>query len=169
MVNSAVLVLNQNYEPLNVCNMHRAVILVWCGKAEVLENGRGQLNSFSISLTIPSVIRLHHSIYRPWIKRRLTRREVFIRDGYKCQYCGKQMHELTLDHIIPRHRGGQHTWDNVTSACKKCNYKKAGNTPAEVGMKLLKKPSQPRNGIHHMVYPYMDIRYEWKKYTQGFQ
>ena len=168
MLSSAVLVLNQNYEPLNVCNMHRAVVLVWRGKAEILENGLGEINSFSISLPIPSVIRLHYLIHRPWHRRKLTRHEIFIRDKYTCQYCSKQIHELTLDHIMPRHRGGEHTWDNVTSACKKCNHRKAGHTPEEVGMKLMKKPSQPGRGVYHMVYPYIDRRYEWKKYVRGW-
>ncbi|MFC1978467.1 HNH endonuclease [Chloroflexota bacterium] len=165
MLSSAVLVLNQNYEPLNVCNVHRAVVLVWRGKAEILENGLGEIKSFSISLSIPSVIRLHHLIHRQWHRRKLTKYEIFIRDKYTCQYCGKQMRELTLDHVMPRHRGGGHTWDNVTSACKKCNQRKAGHTLEEVGMQLMKEPSQPRGGVYHIVYPYIDRRYEWKKYV----
>jgi 5-methylcytosine-specific restriction endonuclease McrA len=168
MLSSAVLVLNQNYEPLNVCNMHRAVVLVWLEKAEILENGLGQITSFSVSLPIPSVIRLQHLIHRPWHQRKLTRHEVFIRDRYTCQYCGKQMKDLTLDHIIPSHQGGKHTWDNVTSACKKCNHRKAGHTPEDAGMRLIKKPSRPRGGIYHLAYPYIDRRYEWKKYIRGW-
>jgi 5-methylcytosine-specific restriction endonuclease McrA len=168
MFSSAVLVLNQNYEPLNVCKIHRAVVMVWRGKAEILENGLGRISSFSVSLPIPSVIRLHSQIHRPWHRRKLTRHEVFVRDKYTCQYCGKQMHELTLDHVMPRHSGGGHTWDNVTSACKKCNHRKAGHTLEEVGMRLMKNPSQPRGGIYHVIYPYIDHRYEWKKYVRGW-
>ena len=168
MLNSAVLVLNQNYAPLNICNTRRAIVLVWLGKAELLENGRGDIRSISTSIPIPSVIRLQRMIHRPWQRRTLSRHEVFIRDRYTCQYCGRQMKELTLDHVIPRHRGGEHTWDNVTSACKKCNFRKAGHTPEEVGMKLIRQPAQPTSGIYHMVYPYMDSRYEWKKYLHGW-
>ena len=168
MINSAVLVLNQNYEPLNVCNARRAVVLVWRGKAEILENGLGVITSPSVSLPLPSVIRLQCLISRPRHQRKLTRREVFVRDRYMCQYCGKQMRELTLDHIVPRHRGGEHSWDNVASACKACNHRKAGHTPAEVGMRLIRSPSQPRIGVYHIVYPHIESRNEWQKYVAGW-
>src|SRR4030042_6104274 len=111
VINLPVLVLNQNYEPLNVCNVRRAVVLLDRGKAEVLENGRGVIHSASSTLPLPSVIRLVYLIRRPRPQLKLTRREVFTRDKYTCQYCGKQTRELTLDHVIPRHRGGKHTWE----------------------------------------------------------
>jgi 5-methylcytosine-specific restriction endonuclease McrA len=168
MLNYLVLVLNQNYEPLNVCNAKRAVILVWRGKAEILENGRGEIRSPNTILPLPSVIRLQSQIRRPNHQRRLTRREIFVRDRFTCQYCGKQTIDLTLDHIIPRHRGGQHTWENITSACKYCNHKKAGHTPEEVNMQLLQKPSKPHLNSYNMFYPYLHKRNEWQKYVHGY-
>src|SRR5690242_12721543 len=102
---SPVLVLNQNYEPLNVCNARRALHLVSGGKAEVLEHGEGELRATSVVFRRPSVIRLVYLIKRPRPRVRLTRREIFIRDHYTCQYCGLKTKDLTIDHLLPRHRG----------------------------------------------------------------
>jgi 5-methylcytosine-specific restriction endonuclease McrA len=115
---SNVLVLNQNYEPLNVCNATRAFNLIDRGKAEILEHGSGYLRSPSRQFPLPSVIRLIYLIRRPRPQMRLSRREVFNRDRYTCQYCGRRgQRDLTLDHVMPRHRGGRHTWDNLVTAC----------------------------------------------------
>jgi len=100
---SSVLVLNQNYEPLNVCNTRRALVLVDGGKAEVLEHAFGDIRTPSRAIPRPSVIRLVYMIKRPRPRVRLTRREVFMRDQYTCQYCGLKTRDLTLDHVIPRH------------------------------------------------------------------
>src|SRR5689334_20804875 len=102
MVNAAVLVLNQNYEPLNVCNVRRAFVLLVDGKAEMLEEGDGFLRSSRAAYPRPSVIRLIYLIRRPRPQMRLTRREVFQRDQFTCMYCGEQPRDLTLDHVIPR-------------------------------------------------------------------
>lgn len=143
MMNSPVLVLNQNYEPLNVSRVRRAIGLLFSGKAEALENDSGMVRSPSYSLPIPSVIRLSYLVKRPFPQWKLTRRRVILRDQYTCQYCGKQTQELTLDHVIPRFLGGEHSWENVVSACKACNHHKAGRTPREAGLKLLRKPFRP--------------------------
>lgn len=165
MVNFPVLVLNQNYEPLTVCRARRAVVLVYQGKAEMLENGVGFVHSARETLPLPSVIRLACQVRRPHPKRKLTRFEVFNRDRYTCQYCGKQSHQLTLDHVIPRYRGGQHTWENVVSACVPCNRRKAGLTPQEAGMRLLRLPSPPsRNPFLSIPYHYLNTQNEWRKY-----
>ena len=108
MIESSVLVLNQNYEPLNVCNARRAFVLVDRGKAEVLEHGEGGIRTTRFVFSLPSVIRMVYMIRRPRPQMRLSRREIFNRDRYTCQYCGRQTRELTLDHILPRHRGGSH-------------------------------------------------------------
>ncbi|MBI2165613.1 MAG: HNH endonuclease [Chloroflexi bacterium] len=144
MFGGPVLVLNLNYEPLNICDVRRALVLLTLGKAELLENGRGEIRTPSTVFPIPSVIRLEYMVRRPFFQRRLSRREVFRRDRYTCQYCGRQTRELTLDHVIPRVRGGVHTWENVASACIPCNHRKAGLTPREVGMMLLRRPRAPR-------------------------
>ena len=165
MVNLPVLVLNQNYEPLNICRARRAVLLLYHGKAQMLENGSGFMHSARHTLPIPSVIRLVYMIKRPRPVRRLTRLEVFHRDQYTCQYCSKKTQQLTLEHIVPRYRGGEHTWENVVSACIPCNRHKAGRTPQQAGMKLLCRPGPPRgNTYFYIPYPYLQTQSQWQKY-----
>ncbi len=166
MINLPVLVLNQSYEPLNICRVRRAVVLLYQNKADMLENGSGFIHSVNCEFPVPSVIRLASMVKRPYrFDRKLTRLEVFRRDRYTCQYCGKETRQLTLDHIIPRYRGGQHTWENVVSACVPCNRRKAGRTPQEARMKLIRQPSRPRgNGLFYIPAYYPHIRDEWQKY-----
>jgi len=109
MLSLTVLVLNLNYEPINVCNVKRAVVLVGKGKAEPLDNGRGVIHTPTTVVEIPSVIRLVYLVKRPFASRKLSKKEVFLRDRYTCQYCGKQTRELTLDHVIPRRQNGSHS------------------------------------------------------------
>ena len=163
MLSYPVLILNQNYEPLNVSQVRRAIVLILSGKAEVIENNSSVIRSPSFSMISPSVVRLAHMVKRPCPQAKLTRRRVFIRDRYTCQYCGKQTRELTLDHVIPRHMDGEHSWDNIVSACKACNQRKAGRTPKEAGMKLLRKPFHPPPDSHYVVYP-LHAPPEWQKY-----
>lgn len=166
MINLPVLVLNQSYEPLNICRVRRAVVLLYQNKAEMLENGAGFIHSTDREFPIPSVIRLVSMIKRPHrTERKLTRLEIFKRDQHTCQYCGKETRQLTLDHVIPRYRDGQHTWENVVSACVPCNRRKAGRTPQEAGMRLIRQPSQPRgNGLFYIPAHYPHTRDEWQKY-----
>ncbi len=165
MVNLPVLVLNQSYEPLTICRAKRAVVLVYQGKAEMLENGLGFIHTVSASFELPSVIRLAYMVRRPYRQKKLTRYEIFNRDKYTCQYCGKETKNLTLDHVIPRYRGGQHTWENVVSACVPCNRRKAGRTPQEAGMKFIHKPVYPSDSLLFSIpYHYRQSRYEWQKY-----
>jgi 5-methylcytosine-specific restriction endonuclease McrA len=165
MINYPVLVLNQTYEPLTVCRARRAVVLMYQGKAEMLEDGLGYINSINDTFPLPSVIRLARMIKRPRRRRKMTRFEIFNRDKHTCQYCGRQSRNLTLDHVIPRYRGGQHTWENVVSACVACNRKKAGRTPQEANMKLLRPPAPPNGDPFYLVpYHYLRDRDEWLKY-----
>ncbi len=168
-VHSPVLVLNQNYEPLNVCNARRAFVLLGRGKAEVLEHGEGGIRTPSIIYPLPSVIRMVYMIKRPRPRMRLSRREIFNRDGHKCQYCGKETRDLTLDHVIPRRRNGRHEWENLTSACKKCNHRKAGRTPKEARMRLLNQPFTPRVNSYYVVHRYLDGRENWRKFLPGWE
>jgi 5-methylcytosine-specific restriction endonuclease McrA len=168
MTPSSVLVLNQNYEPLNVCNVKRALVLVLRGKAEVIESGRTAWHSATEAFKLPSVIRLIQYIRRPRPKLRLTRKEVFNRDSWTCQYCGRVSKDLTLDHVMPRHRGGPHTWDNLVSACKTCNHRKAGRTPSEASMRLLHEPIAPRVSLYHSFFPYLGSQMEWRKFVPGY-
>ncbi|HSR48262.1 MAG TPA: HNH endonuclease, partial [Anaerolineales bacterium] len=112
-MNEPVLVINANYEPLNICSMRRALGLLLTGKAEMLANGRGYVHTVRLSVPRPSVIRLDRMVRRPRPKVRLTKRELFRRDNHTCQYCGQRAPRLTLDHVIPRHRGGEHVWTNL--------------------------------------------------------
>ncbi len=165
MINLPVLVLNQSYEPLNICRARRAVVLLYHGKAEMLENGTGFIHSINHAFSVPSVIRLDYMIKHPRHERKLTRLEVFHRDGYTCQYCGKETRQLTLDHVIPRYRDGQHTWENLVSACIPCNRRKAGKTPKEARMTLIHHPSPPRgNALFYIPYNYLQTHSEWQKY-----
>ncbi len=124
VVDANVLVLNLDYQPLNVCNVRRAVVLLDKQKAVVIEQNGHIVTSERRSIVTPSVIRLAYHIKRPRPVLKMTRKEVLVRDDHTCQYCGKRGHDLTLDHVIPRHRGGQHIWENVVAACKGCNHKK---------------------------------------------
>ena len=164
MINSAVLVLNQSYQPLNICRVRRAVILIWLGKAEILENGTGEIHTPNFCLPLPSVIRLAYMVKRPYLGRKLTRREVFRRDNYTCQYCGREIQELTVDHVAPRYLGGKHTWENVVSACRACNRRKAGLVPEEAGMRLLRKPFAPPVEGYYIASRYLQIHPGWEKF-----
>jgi len=164
VINSPVLVLNQDYEPLNICRVRRAMVLLLRGKAEVLENGRGEIHAISVSLPIPSVVRLTQHVKRPRLQKKLTRFEVFNRDRYTCQYCGREGRDLTLDHVLPRSRGGTHEWGNVVSCCFPCNLRKAGRTPPEASMKLMRHPSPPPPATFSVPYQYLRIHGEWQKF-----
>ena len=133
LIRSRVLVLNQNYQPLNICDVRRAVSLLGKGKAETVQHGVEYIHTVSRMFERPEVIRLVYMVRKPLHRRKLSRREVFQRDGYVCQYCGKRSTQLTLDHVIPRCKGGQHTWENVVTACQRCNHRKAGVNSARGG------------------------------------
>lgn len=143
-MNGQVLVLNQNYEPLNVCSWRRAVALLCLGKVIALEHESEIVRSASEEFRLPTVVRLAYTIRRPLPELKLSRRAVLARDGHTCQYCGHMSRDLTLDHVVPRRRGGGATWDNLVACCAKCNNKKADKTPREADMVLLHKPRRPR-------------------------
>ncbi len=168
METGPVLVLNQNYEPLNVCNVRRAVVLVLGGKAEVIEMANQVIRTATRSLPLPSIIRLVSMVRRPRPRVRLTRKEIFARDNWCCAYCGKQTRDLTLDHVMPRYRGGPHTWENLVAACKPCNHRKAGRTPGEARMLLGREPAPPRVSIYHAFFPYLGAREEWRPFVPGY-
>jgi 5-methylcytosine-specific restriction endonuclease McrA len=161
-----VLVLNSNYEPLNICAARRAVVLVLGGKAEVLEHNGHDIVTPSQVLRAPSVIRLAHLVKRPMPQVKLSRREIFRRDNHMCQYCGLSSNDLTLDHVLPRHRGGAHTWENLVSACRQCNHRKGGRTPEEARMKLHRQPYRPSAGPYYAIERRLrDGAYEaWRKF-----
>ncbi len=167
-MNQPVLVLNGNYEPINVCNTKRAMGLLLTGKATALENGRGFIHTVSRAYERPSVIRLIYIIRRPRPRVRLCKREILRRDGYRCQYCGREMNHLTLDHIVPRYRGGAHTWENLVAACPQCNRRKGGRTLAGARMKLLRTPFEPRPTALYIFGRYTAGNGTWVKYLEGW-
>jgi len=167
-MNSPVLVLNGNYEPLNVCTTKRAIILLMNKKAVALENGRGLIRTVSAAYERPSVIRLAYVVRRPRPRARLSKREILRRDGYRCQYCGRETSNLTLDHVIPRNRGGRHRWDNLVAACPQCNRRKGGRTLAEARMRLLQEPREPRPTAYYLFGGYLRENQEWGKYIEGW-
>lgn len=139
-----VLVLNSDYYPLHVCNVKRAIILLLSGKVDVLQNHDNRyLASAKELFPIPSIIRLRQYVRRTRSDVQLSRKNIHIRDKYTCQYCGKKLKELTVDHIVPIKRGGKFTWENLVACCHKCNNTKDANTPEEVNMKLLSNPRKP--------------------------
>jgi 5-methylcytosine-specific restriction endonuclease McrA len=165
-MNGIVLVLNQDYEPLNVTNLPRAFKLVFGARAEVLEYDHQMIRTVREVFRAPSVIRLQHRVRRPRPRVKLTRREVFSRDRHTCQYCGHTAHDLTLDHVIPRHRGGTHTWENLVAACKPCNHRKGSKTLDEARLRLVRPPFEPRSDLYSLFTPYLaDERNEaWRTY-----
>ncbi len=144
-----VLVLNQSYEPISVCSAKKAFLLIFLLKADlVAEREDRVLRSVNATYPYPSVIRLSSYIRVKFKNIELSRRNILRRDNNQCQYCGKTTAPLTLDHIIPRSRGGMDTWDNLVTACIRCNNRKGNQTPEEAGMKLAKQPRKP----HHVIF-----------------
>lgn len=142
-----VLVLNATYEPINVCSLQRAVVLVLKKKAEVLEHGARRLCSAAADHARPVVIRLVSYVRVPRTTgRRISRRAIFARDDFRCQYCGAHG-PLTIDHVVPRSRGGDSSWSNVVTCCAPCNLRKADHLPAEINMHPRVAPRPPRADI----------------------
>jgi 5-methylcytosine-specific restriction endonuclease McrA len=138
-----VLVLNSDYRALTVCNVPKAFLLVYTNKAEILTKVENEfLRSVSQALAMPSVIRLLSYVSIPYKGVMLSRQNIFKRDGNRCVYCGVR-HDLTLDHVIPRSKGGKTSWTNLVTACKRCNARKGDFTPEAAGMKLPYKPFKP--------------------------
>jgi 5-methylcytosine-specific restriction endonuclease McrA len=142
--------------------------LLLAGKATVLENGRGLLHTVSASYERPSVIRLVHIVHRPHPQVRLSKREILRRDGYRCQYCGHEASNMTVDHIVPRNRHGQHCWENLVAACPQCNRRKGGRMPAEARMTLLREPFEPRPTPLYLFSTYLRENGDWVKYIEGW-
>ena len=156
------LVLNASFEPLSVVSARRAVCLVLAEKAELLESDGMELRSERLTIPSPAVIRLCYMVRAP--RRRVasaSRRAVFARDEYRCQYCGHRAD--SIDHVVPRSRGGSDDWDNLAAACRTCNAAKRNRTPAEAGMRLLRPCLAPRSSAWTIVGA-NGIPENWKPY-----
>jgi 5-methylcytosine-specific restriction endonuclease McrA len=167
-MNEPVLVLNGNYAPINVCTTRRAMCLILIGKANMVMDGRGVVRTVSRSYPKPSIIRLQNVVKRPHPTVKLSKQEIFRRDHFKCQYCGQQARELTVDHVLPQHLGGESTWSNLVTACPSCNHKKGGLTLAQSGLKLKKNPSQPPRSAAYLFRKYLKLYQEWEPYLRGW-
>jgi 5-methylcytosine-specific restriction endonuclease McrA len=167
-MNDPVLVLNANYEPLNVCTSRRAMGLIFSGKAEMIENGRGYIQTIRQAYPRPSIIRIGYMIKRPRPRVRLSKREVFRRDKYRCQYCGTHTGRLTLDHVIPRHHGGNHSWDNLVTACAACNLRKGGRTLDQAPVDLIHSPQEPRPTAIYLYGNHLTDNENWLRYLEGW-
>ncbi len=138
-----VLVLNQDYSALTVCSVERAIILVHLRKADLVEALPGRfLRSPSIQFPWPSIVRLKMFVRVPYRRIMLSRKNILRRDRFRCQYCGSR-EKLTVDHVLPRSRGGGDTWRNLVAACTSCNNRKGNRTPEEAGMSLRRSPFRP--------------------------
>ena len=163
-----VLLLNADYEPLNICTINRAMKLILKGKAEPLHNVEGKYiySAGGFTYQVPSVIRLNIQIKRKYLKEyKVSRLGVYSRDNFTCQYCGSKESDLTLDHIYPRHLGGPHSRDNLVACCKRCNNTKGWKTLEQAGMKLLSKPKCPKYSFHNVLRNYIGSDFEeWNYY-----
>jgi 5-methylcytosine-specific restriction endonuclease McrA len=147
---SAALMLNATYEPLGVVSVRRAVILVLSGKAVCVQDGDGILHSERERLPVPLVVRLTRYVRVPYRSHvGLSRRAIFARDGGRCAYCRGPAE--TIDHVMPRSRGGRHAWENVVAACAHCNHTKGDKTPAELGWRLHVSPAAPRGAAWRVL------------------
>jgi 5-methylcytosine-specific restriction endonuclease McrA len=162
-----VLVLNASYEPINICAARRALVLVLKGVASAEAHAPGQFRSQRQTIPLPSVIRLLEYRRIPHQTRALSRKNILMRDRYTCQYCQNVLNsgELTLDHVIPRSRGGETAWENLVACCNPCNNRKGNRTPDEAGMKL-QRPPRPFS-VHtsrHLMRLLARSDEQWKKY-----
>ena len=160
-----VLVLNASYEPINVCTVRRAAVLVLKARAEILEHSERALHAETLTLPRPVVIRLttYVKIPRDAHKRKITRRAVFARDRWRCQYCGRERGHLTVDHVIPRSKGGLTGWDNIVTCCAPCNRRKGDRLPQQANMVPRRTPRAPSPTIFiHVATP--SIPAVWERY-----
>lgn len=163
-----VLLLNSQNKPLNVCTWKRALVLIIKGKAKYVTLLNELDDIIYIDNTIiPKVIKLTYNVAVPMAELPFCRENIFIRDEYTCQYCGKVLprSELTLDHVYPKSRFGPDIWENIVACCKDCNQKKADRTPKEAGMKLIKRPYRPKDYMQFEMQKYSEDDYKcWEKY-----
>tara|TARA_Y100001968_G_scaffold49723_1_gene40135 strand:+ start:1530 stop:2033 length:504 start_codon:yes stop_codon:yes gene_type:complete len=164
-----VLVLNASYEPLNITTWRRATVLMLKGKAESLEEDSNR--RIREGTMLPTVIRLRHFVKIPFRELPLSRKNILQRDNSCCQYCGYKGAKLSIDHVIPRSRGGLHCWENVITACVSCNLLKGNRTPQEAKMSLKNKPRRPLSSLSFEATHQINSgnHKEWKKYIIGWE
>ena len=163
LLERAVLVLNANYSPMMICTAKRAICLDFLDKIDILVNYNEKVNSPRLTLNLPSVIKIKNFVRYDNLSLDLNRKNIISRDDYLCQYCGSSRSPLTIDHIIPKGKGGIDTWENLVAACKPCNQKKGNQKPEEVGMYLRKRPKRP-NRLHYFQKFVKEKQKDWRPY-----
>ncbi len=165
-LNQGVLLLNTTYEPLTIISAKRAFKLLFSKKAHPIEYTNFFAYTVRSKIKIPSVIQIAYFIKKPYTKPKFSKKAVFIRDNYQCQYCGTFTTKPTIDHVLPRSKGGKTTWQNVVTACPSCNNKKSNKTLKEANLKLIREPKEP-NYIVYTTFTHGVKRMEtWKKYFE---
>ncbi len=156
--------LNQNYEAMSICNVQRAVVLLFLGKAELISEKETQkVFSVKASLPFPTIVRLRVYIKVPYKKIVLSRKNILRRDSHKCVYCSRSDLPLTIDHVVPKSKGGDDSWENLVTACVKCNNRKGDRSPEDAKMPLARKPSKPSH-ITFMKHFVGRVDEAWKPY-----
>lgn len=163
------LVLTPWYLPYRVVSWQEAVTMMYLDKVDLVVPYKEVINSPSTSVDMPAVIRMRKKVKTGRYRIRFSRRNVFMRDGYRCMYCGSQCHrsQLTFDHVLPRSKGGTTDWENILSACGRCNARKGNRTPAEAGMKPIRMPYKPKS--LPVRTPYVELGHvpqEWRDFCQ---
>lgn len=162
-----VLVLNSSYEAIHICTTRRAIVLMWKGVADSVDDSKMMVHTPTTAVRLPAVIRLRRYVQIPYRPVPFGRKNVFLRDSNTCQYCRQKgsPDRLTLDHVVPVSRGGTDTWENVVTACRACNGQKGNRTPEEAGMELRYAPKRPHlPSFLHLVRLMGEQHAEWRKY-----
>ena len=147
-LNNKVLLLNNSYEPISIITAKKAVIMYFLDKVDVVKKSKIVINSLYLKFNIPEVIKLKNYIYIKHSKIPLTRKNILKRDNNTCQYCGKNKSEITIDHILPKDKGGNDSWSNLVVACKRCNMIKGNYLLKDIDMQLIRKPFEPTKIIY---------------------
>ena len=147
-LNNKVLLLNNSYEPISIITAKKAVIMYFLDKVDVVKKSKIVINSIYLKFNIPEVIKLKNYIYIKHSKISLTRKNILKRDNNTCQYCGKNKSEITIDHILPKDKGGNDSWNNLVVACKRCNMIKGNYLLKDIDMQLIRKPFEPTKIIY---------------------
>jgi 5-methylcytosine-specific restriction endonuclease McrA len=172
-----VLVLNRHFVPIQLTTVKRALVLIYGGAADALDES-GELHDFGVwrelpvrSLRAPRIVHLNRYERTPRIAVRLTRRNIMFRDAHECQYCGlRPSHrtELNIDHVLPRSRGGEDSWENLVTSCRACNLRKGRRTPEEANMRLAKKPVRPKWSSLAQILLGHDVKFkEWEPFLKA--
>ncbi len=160
ILSKKVLLLNSSYEPISIINSKKAIIMLMLNKVDYIEKSNKIIKSEKLKVLLPIIVKLKSFVYLKKRKIALTRQNIFKRDHYMCQYCGKKTKDLTIDHVIPKIKGGVDSWENLVSACVKCNLSKADNYIKDINMPLLNKPKKP----HFLIYMQGCVNNEYKSW-----